>query len=160
MMIGKYAHRAETVLRKLTGLAEEEVYAPRPYTGLGEALLAQAPECRDLRAAQRALSRAVEREPRAAEAMLLLAQVWQAPRRPSSPGAAATAKPSSRAHAGYSARRKKSRMKTLSRGVFRARKAPARDVARGGGSWVVDLELARGGASYARPRPEYARLKS
>lgn len=69
-----------TALRKLTGLAEEEVYAPRAYTGLGEALLAQAPERRDLRAAQRALSRAVEREPRAAEAMLLLAQVWQARR--------------------------------------------------------------------------------
>jgi tetratricopeptide (TPR) repeat protein len=70
----------QTALRKLTGLAEEEVYAPRAYTGLGEALLAQAPERRDLRAAQRALSRAVEREPRAAEAMLLLAQVWQARR--------------------------------------------------------------------------------
>jgi tetratricopeptide (TPR) repeat protein len=69
-----------TALRKLTGLAEEEVYAPRAYTGLGEALLAQAPERRDLRAAQRALGRAVEREPRAAEAMLLLAQVWQARR--------------------------------------------------------------------------------
>ena len=69
-----------TALRKLSGLAEEEVYAPRAYTGLGEALLAQAPERRDLRAAQRALSRAVECEPRAAEAMLLLAQVWQARR--------------------------------------------------------------------------------
>ncbi len=67
----------ETALRKLSGLAEEEVYAPRAYTGLGEALLAQAPERRDLRAAQKALTRAVEREPRAAEAMLLLAQVWQ-----------------------------------------------------------------------------------
>ena len=66
-----------TALRKLSGLAEEEVYAPRAYTGLGEALLAQAPERRDLRAAQKALTRAVEREPRAAEAMLLLAQVWQ-----------------------------------------------------------------------------------
>ena len=66
-----------TALRKLAGLAEEEVYAPRAYTGLGEALLAQAPERRDLRAAQKALTRAVEREPRAAEAMLLLAQVWQ-----------------------------------------------------------------------------------
>ena len=58
-----------TALRKLSGLAEEEVYAPRAYTGLGEALLAQAPERRDLRAAQKALTRAVEREPRAAEAM-------------------------------------------------------------------------------------------
>lgn len=66
-----------TALRKLAGLAEEEVYAPRAYTGLGEAMLAQAPEQRDLRAAQKALNRAVEREPRAAEAMLLLAQVWQ-----------------------------------------------------------------------------------
>lgn len=70
----------QTALRKLSGLAEEEVHAPRAFTGLGEALLAQAPERRDLRAAQRALSRAVEREPRAAEAMLLLAQVWQARR--------------------------------------------------------------------------------
>lgn len=95
-----------TALRKLTGLAEEEVYAPRAWTGLGEAHLAvvrarapkpgQAPATsddaddwpartdmsegtdeRDLRAAQKALTRAVEREPRAAEAMLLLAQVWQ-----------------------------------------------------------------------------------
>ena len=64
-------------LRKLSGLAEEEVYAPRAYTGLGEAHLAQAPGKRDLRAAQKALTRAVVREPRAAEAMLLLAQVWQ-----------------------------------------------------------------------------------
>lgn len=99
-----------TALRKLTGLAEEEVHAPRAWTGLGEAHLAVArarapkPEPtsrtpsdeaaepddwparvdlseeaddRDLRAAQKALTRAVEREPRAAEAMLLLAQVWQ-----------------------------------------------------------------------------------
>lgn len=66
-----------TALRKLSGLAEEEVYAPRAYTGLGEAMLAQPAERRDLRAAQKALTRAVEREPRAAEAMLLLAQVWQ-----------------------------------------------------------------------------------
>ena len=66
-----------TALRKLAGLAEEEVYAPRAFTGLGEAHLAQAPASRDLRAAQKALTRAVEREPRAAEAMLLLAQVWQ-----------------------------------------------------------------------------------
>jgi tetratricopeptide (TPR) repeat protein len=93
-----------TALRKLTGLAEEEVHAPRAWTGLGEAhlavLRARAPQPddpsldetddwqvradlseesddRDLRAAQKALTRAVEREPRAAEAMLLLAQVWQ-----------------------------------------------------------------------------------
>jgi tetratricopeptide (TPR) repeat protein len=93
-----------TALRKLTGLAEEEVYAPRAWTGLGEAHLAvvraraprpqdpelddaddwptradlsEEPDDRDLRAAQKALTRAVEREPRAAEAMLLLAQVWQ-----------------------------------------------------------------------------------
>ncbi len=64
-------------LRKLAGLAEEEVYAPRAFTGLGEAHLAQEPGKRDLRAAQKALGRALEREPRAAEAMLLLAQVWQ-----------------------------------------------------------------------------------
>lgn len=95
-----------TALRKLTGLAEEEVHAPRAWTGLGEAHLAVAEktpapaaaevetdddwsvrgdlsqrtgesEDRDLRAAQKALTRAVEREPRAAEAMLLLAQVWR-----------------------------------------------------------------------------------
>lgn len=94
-----------TALRKLTGLAEEEVHAPRAWTGLGEAHLAAAERSpppvpadetdddwsargdlshgtgtaddRDLRAAQKALTRAVEREPRAAEAMLLLAQVWR-----------------------------------------------------------------------------------
>jgi tetratricopeptide (TPR) repeat protein len=72
-----------TALRKLAGLAEEEVYAPRAWTGLGEAYLAAArpgdlsPGTDTLRAAQKALQRAVEREPRAAEAMLLLAQVWQ-----------------------------------------------------------------------------------
>lgn len=71
--------RADRVmaLRKLQGLAEEEVYAPRAFTGLGEAHLAQDPDQRDLRAAQKALTRAVEREPRAAEAMLLLAQAWK-----------------------------------------------------------------------------------
>ncbi len=65
-----------TALRTLTGLAASEAYAPRAHTGLGEAILAQAPDQRDLRAARRALTRAVEREPRAAEAMLLLAGVW------------------------------------------------------------------------------------
>lgn len=71
--------RAERVmaLHKLQGLAEEEVYAPRAFTGLGEAHLAQEPDQRDLRAAHKALTRAVEREPRAAEAMLLLAQAWK-----------------------------------------------------------------------------------
>ena len=62
-------------LRKLRALAEEEPYAPRAWTGLGEAELAVA-EGDDIRKARVALERAVEREPHAAEAMLLLADVW------------------------------------------------------------------------------------
>ncbi len=65
-------------LNKLKALAEEEPYAPRAWTGLGEAQLAQ--EEPALRAAQKALERALEREPAPAEAMLQLAEVWVARR--------------------------------------------------------------------------------
>lgn len=63
-------------LRRLKGLAEEESFAPRAWTGLGEALVAQGGP-QDLRDAHRALTRAIEREPRPAEAMLRLAEIWQ-----------------------------------------------------------------------------------
>lgn len=63
-------------LRRLKGLAEEEPYAPRAYTGLGEAYLQQTDGDRDLAAAKRILQKAIEREPVPAEAMLLLARVW------------------------------------------------------------------------------------
>lgn len=62
-----------TALRKLQALAEEEPYAPRAWTGLGEAELLQASP--DYDAAERALRRAIEREPLPAEAMLQLGQV-------------------------------------------------------------------------------------
>ncbi len=61
-------------LRKLQVLAEEEARAPRAFTGLGEAYLLQ--EEPDLRLAKKALERALEREALPAEAMLLLAKVW------------------------------------------------------------------------------------
>ncbi|MCA9663791.1 MAG: tetratricopeptide repeat protein, partial [Myxococcales bacterium] len=67
-------------LRRLQGLAEEESFAPRAWTGLGEAYLAQG-DAASLPKAHKALKRAVEREPRAAEAMLRLAEVWQRWRR-------------------------------------------------------------------------------
>lgn len=71
-------------LRRLQGLAEEESYAPRAWTGLGEAYLAHArdravPDA--LPRAHKALRKAVEREPRPAEAMLRLGEVWQQWRR-------------------------------------------------------------------------------
>lgn len=74
-------------LRRLRGLAEEETFAPRAWTGLGEAYLAQGTDEESLRLAHRALTRAVEREPLAAEAMLRLSEVWQRWRRrdPESP---------------------------------------------------------------------------
>ncbi|MFY0536007.1 hypothetical protein [Nannocystis pusilla] len=68
---------AATAVRKLEGIASAEHYAPRAYTGLGEAYLALGADSKDLRQAQRALTRAVEKEPRPAEAMLLLGDVWQ-----------------------------------------------------------------------------------
>ncbi len=61
-------------LRKLQALAEEEPFAPRAWTGLGEAYLLQAEP--DPRKARDALERAIEREPVPAEAMLLLADIW------------------------------------------------------------------------------------
>lgn len=62
-------------LRRLTALAEEEPFAPRAWTGLGEAQLGQPNGSGDLRAAKRALERAVEREPFPAEAMGALAEL-------------------------------------------------------------------------------------
>ncbi|HGG57944.1 MAG TPA: hypothetical protein ENK31_09135, partial [Nannocystis exedens] len=65
----------QAALRRLQGLAEEESYAPRAWTGLGEAYLATG-EASALPKAHQALKRAVAREPRPAEAMLRLAEVW------------------------------------------------------------------------------------
>ncbi len=81
----------DQALRKLEGLAEEEPFAPRAWTGLGEAYLAKATHAnsrdasrdpsRDdpvlLRKAHTALLRAVEREPLPAEAMVRLSELWQ-----------------------------------------------------------------------------------
>ncbi|MBL4686505.1 MAG: tetratricopeptide repeat protein, partial [Nannocystaceae bacterium] len=64
---------ALTALGKLTALAEFEPYAPRAWTGLGEAHLLQKEP--DLDEAERVLQRAVEREPVPADALLLLANV-------------------------------------------------------------------------------------
>jgi len=63
----------ETALSKLRALAEFEPYAPRAWTGLGEAHLLQVAP--DYPSAKRALQRAVDREPVPAEATLLLARV-------------------------------------------------------------------------------------
>jgi tetratricopeptide (TPR) repeat protein len=68
-------------LRKLKGLAEEEPYAPRAWTGLGEAYLEAEDDGSNLAQAKRALERALEREHRPAEAMLLLAEVWDGGRK-------------------------------------------------------------------------------
>jgi tetratricopeptide (TPR) repeat protein len=62
-------------LRKLEALAEEEPYAPRAWTGLGQAYLLQ--EEPELKNAERALQKAVDREPMPADALLGLARVWQ-----------------------------------------------------------------------------------
>lgn len=62
-------------LRKLEALAEQEAYAPRAWTGLGEAYLLQEGEARDVRKAKKALQKAVEVEPVPAEALLLLAGI-------------------------------------------------------------------------------------
>lgn len=70
----------QVALRKLQALAEEEPHAPRAYTGLGEAYLRQPDEERDLSGARKALQKAIEREPVPAEAMLQLAEVWNARR--------------------------------------------------------------------------------
>jgi tetratricopeptide (TPR) repeat protein len=66
---------AEKARRQLKSLAEEEPYAPRAWTGLGEAYWLEG-DGRDLKAARRALSRAVDTEPIPAEATLLLGEVW------------------------------------------------------------------------------------
>jgi tetratricopeptide (TPR) repeat protein len=68
---------ASAALAKLQALAEEEAYAPRAWTGLGEAYLAQPEDEFDRRRAKRALERAIEREPVPAEALLRLAELWQ-----------------------------------------------------------------------------------
>jgi tetratricopeptide (TPR) repeat protein len=68
----------KVALRKLEALAQEEARAPRAWTGLGEAHLLQEPGegTPDLAEARKALRRAIEREPRPAEATLLLAELW------------------------------------------------------------------------------------
>ncbi|MCB9752237.1 MAG: tetratricopeptide repeat protein [Myxococcales bacterium] len=86
------AGELDQALRKLEGLAEEEPFAPRAWTGLGEAYLAKATRssatgelrrdpARDdpelLRKAHTALLRAVEQEPIPAEAMVRLSELWQ-----------------------------------------------------------------------------------
>jgi len=62
--------------RRLEALAQERPFAPRAWTGLGEAYLVQ-DDIAGVRKAQKALERALEREPVPAEAALLLARVWQ-----------------------------------------------------------------------------------
>lgn len=64
-------------LRKLRGLAEEEPFAPRALTGLGEAYLAQGDDARMLGKAHQVLLRAVEQEHLPAEAMMQLAELWR-----------------------------------------------------------------------------------
>jgi tetratricopeptide (TPR) repeat protein len=74
----------EVALRKLEGLAEEEPFAPRAWTGLGEAHLAtltrqeEKPANVDvvLRRAEKALAKAIEDEPVPAEALLRTGDVW------------------------------------------------------------------------------------
>lgn len=61
-------------LRKLEALAQEEPWAPRAWTGLGEARLMQ--DEPDTSGARKALQRAIDREPHPAEAMLRLAELW------------------------------------------------------------------------------------
>lgn len=70
-----------TALRRLQALAkEEESFAPRAWTGLGEAYLLQEGDARNLDAAQQALERAIEVEPIPAEAHRLMAEVCLAER--------------------------------------------------------------------------------
>ncbi|MEM6296331.1 MAG: hypothetical protein AAGA54_33985 [Myxococcota bacterium] len=63
-------------LRRLEALAEQEAYAPRAYTGLGEAHLLQDGDARSDKKAKRALEKAVDKEPVPAEAQFLLSGVW------------------------------------------------------------------------------------
>ncbi|HVI01653.1 MAG TPA: tetratricopeptide repeat protein [Enhygromyxa sp.] len=85
----------EAARRKLAALAEEEPFAPRAWTGLGEAnvavayrdvdrsapLAAQKPDPSALREARRAFKKAVETERRPAEAYLQLAELTDLKRR-------------------------------------------------------------------------------
>jgi tetratricopeptide (TPR) repeat protein len=80
----------ESARRKLEALAEEEPFAPRAWTGLGEANLAvatrdlapgKAPNAEALREARRAFKKAVERERLPAEAYLHLAELTNDKRR-------------------------------------------------------------------------------
>src|SRR5690606_32171485 len=78
-------------LRKLEVLSQDEPFAPRIWTALGEAhleLIAVAPDNTDPRElarhramAQTALERAVKQERRPAEAMVRLAEIWTSRRR-------------------------------------------------------------------------------
>lgn len=79
----------QAALRKLKGLAEEEPYAPRAWTGLGEAYLEI--EEPDEAEAKKALERALEREHKPAEAMLRLAEIYDA-RRAKDPASAQKAR--------------------------------------------------------------------
>jgi tetratricopeptide (TPR) repeat protein len=63
----------KVAVRRLEALAEEEPYAPRAWTGLGEAHLQQ--EEVDERKARRAFERAIERERKPAEATLQLGKL-------------------------------------------------------------------------------------
>lgn len=85
----------EAARRKLEALAEEEPFAPRAWTGLGEAnvtvayrdvdrgqpLVEQKPDAAGLREARRAFKRAIETERRPAEAYLQLAELTDLKRR-------------------------------------------------------------------------------
>lgn len=85
----------EAARRKLAALAEEEPFAPRAWTGLGEAnvavayrevdlnkpIAAQKPDATALREARRAFKKAVETERRPAEAYLQLAELTDLKRR-------------------------------------------------------------------------------
>ena len=85
----------EAARRKLAALAEEEPFAPRAWTGLGEANLTvayrdidrstaiaeQKPDATALREARQAFKRAVETERRPAEAYLQLAELTDLKRR-------------------------------------------------------------------------------
>ncbi len=66
----------QLALRRLEALAEQEAYAPRAFTGLGEAHLLQDGEAKNYKKAKRALEKAVKREAVPAEAQFLLSGVW------------------------------------------------------------------------------------
>lgn len=92
---------SQTALRKLRVLAEDEGYAQRVWTGLGEAYLAEsvgdgrrsvhpASRAKLLQSGQKALEKALDREHRPAEAMVRLAEIWDAKRAQAGHGDAAT----------------------------------------------------------------------